>query len=183
MGDWKTDLRKYLAGTGGGAVKKCKCGKTINNPKYDLCYDCNQKSRGTEAALQPPKLPDGYLEGGYFDEKKEKKYIKEAVFISWAKDVSAALRQQGMSPTAIRNFFNKLRAVEFKYKVGKDFDLARQDIFSFCRDVKYTENRGVTPALFTAFIEQNVELAKQDPLHFKAFVEHFQSVIAYYKSK
>lgn len=183
MGDWKTDLGKYSSGTGGGAVKKCKCGKSINNPKFDLCYDCSQKARSPEAVPQSASLPVGYLEGGYFEEKNGKKYIKEAVFIGWAKDISAGLRQQGLSPTSIRNFFNKLRAVEFKYKVSKDFDLAKQDIYSFSRDVKYTENRKVTPTLFTEFIERNAELAKRDPLHFKAFVEHFQSVIAFYKEK
>ncbi|MEI6125150.1 MAG: type III-A CRISPR-associated protein Csm2 [Pseudomonadota bacterium] len=184
------DIKSQLQNRGGtsetGGTKKCsKCGKPLKDPKFTLCFSCNQAERGANqnSTGGDRGLAHDYLEGGYFDEKNGKKYIKEAVYITWAQDVSAALRNQNMSPTAIRNFFNKLRAVEFKYKVNKDFDLAKQDLFAFCRDVKYTENRSVTPALFTIFIEKNIELAKVDSLHFKAFIEHFQSVIAYFKNK
>ncbi len=185
MRDWKSDLaKKHGDGKGGGEVKKCKCGKTISNPKFDLCYDCSQKARGSQQIISNSsgaKLPEGYLQGGYFEEKNGKKYIREEVFVSWAQNVSEALRSSGLLPTAIRKFFTKLRAIEHKYKVSRDFDLVIQDLHSFHRDVKYAESRNVATPLFTGFIEKNSSLAKSDPEHFKAFVEHFQSVIAYYK--
>lgn len=183
MGNLKGELGKHF-GHGDGQ-DRCKCGKP-KKPEFPTCWECSQKARGGGSASFPAaaiRLRDGYLEGGYFDIKNDKKYIKEAVFIKWAQDVSADLKQQGMSPTAIRNFFNKLRAVEYNYKSTKDFDRTRQDIYAFCRDVKYTENRGVTPVLFTSFIEANIAEAKKTVDHFKAFIEHFQSVIAYFKDK
>jgi CRISPR type III-A-associated protein Csm2 len=185
MRDWKSDLAKrHGDGKGGGVVKKCKCGKSISNPKFDLCYDCSQKARSSHQGtsfIGSAKLPEGYLQGGYFEEKNGKKYIREEVFVSWAQNVSEALKASGLAPTAIRKFFTKLRAIEHKYKVSRDFDLAVQDLHSFHRDVKYAENREVASPLFTSFIEINSTLAKNSPEHFKAFVEHFQSVIAYYK--
>jgi CRISPR-associated protein Csm2 len=183
MGDMRGELDKHF-GHGGGQ-DKCKCGKP-KKQEFPTCWECSQKARGgghASSSTATIKLRDGYLEGGYFDIKNGKNYIKEAVFIKWAQDVSADLKQQGMSPNAIRNFFNKLRAVEYNYKSTKDFDRTRQDIYTFCRDVKYTENRGVTPLLFTSFIEANIAEAKKDADHFKAFIEHFQSVIAYFKDK
>jgi CRISPR-associated protein Csm2 len=183
MGDMRGELGKHFGH--GNSQDKCKCGKP-KKPEFLTCRECSQKARGggnAYSAVSAPKLPENYLNGGYFETKNDRNYIKEDVYIKWAKDISISLKQQGMSANAIRNFFNKLRAVEYNYKLNKDFDRTRQDIYAFCRDVKYTENRGVTPVLFTSFIEANITEAKKDGAHFKAFVEHFQSVIAYYKEK
>jgi len=40
-----------------------------------------------------------------------------------------------------------------------------------------------TPHLFSLFIERNIQEAKKGGEHFRAFVEHFQSVVAYFKDK
>ncbi len=184
MRDMKSEMGKSFSQSAGSS-DRCSCGNR-KRPNFPTCYDCAQKgkSNGYQSSNKNSKsLRDGYLAGGYFETKNGRNYIKEDVFIKWAQDISTDLRSEGMSPTAIRNYFNKLRAVEHNYKVTKDFDKTRQDIYSFCRDVKYTENRGVTPELFTKFIDSNIALAKKDPEHFKAFIEHFQSVIAYFKDK
>jgi CRISPR type III-A-associated protein Csm2 len=184
MRDIQTEMGKHF-NKGENRQDKCSCGNP-KDPRFPTCRECSQKARsgGYQSSYKgAATLRDGYLQGGYFDVKNEKHYIKEDVFIKWAVDVSTDLKKQGMSSTAIRNFFNKLRAVEYNYKSTKDFDRTRQDIYAFCRDVKYTENRGVTPELFTKFIEANIAEAKKDDEHFKAFVEHFQSVIAYFKDK
>ena len=186
MGDWKKELSKLSNGKGGGTVKRCKCGNEITRAGSDICYECFKKKRNASnirPSSSPASLPDNYLDGGYFDKKGDKQYLKEAVFIEWPQKVSIALGKQGMSPTALRKFFNKLRAIEAKYKSSMDFDLVKQDIFAFDRDVAYTSGRGVTPPLFKSFIAKNIELAKRDPDNFKGFVEHFQSVIAYFKEK
>ena len=172
-------------------MKKCACGAVIKDERFSQCYACSQKNRGAQhVSSNTPQatiaaLPSGYLSGGYFEFKDGKNYIKEEVFISWAKEISIALKQQNppLTSAAIRRFFSKLRAVEYKYKTNHDFNLAREGIYAFVRDVSYTENRGVTPALFSRFIEANVEQAKKDAEHFRAFVEHFQSVVAYFKDK
>jgi CRISPR-associated protein Csm2 len=187
MNDWQKKLSNhYGGGSGGVSMKKCACGAPIKDERFNQCYQCSQKNRGNQGnayAATVSTLPKGYLEGGYFENKDGKKYIKEEIFITWAREVSAALKAQGLTAAAIRRFFSKLRAVEYKYKTNHDFNLAREGIYAFVRDVSYTENRGVTPALFSRFIEANVEQAKNDAEHFRAFVEHFQSVVAYFKDK
>lgn len=187
MGDFRSQLERHPSNTGGGSVKKCACGREINRPGTDICGVCYKKKQeqGASQGYSAPqvKLRDGYLSGGYFDTRNGKNYIKEDVFIKWAKDVSVDLKQQGLTSAAIRRFFSKLRAVEYKFKINHDFDSAREGLFAFVRDVSYTENRNVTPTLFSQFIGVNIELAKKDADHFRAFIEHFQSVVAYYKDK
>lgn len=167
---------------------KCKdCGKPLKDPKFTYCWDCNAKHKagdgGHVIAPAATGLPKGYLVGGYFETQNGKQYIREEVFIAWAKEVSAALKADGLTPAAIRRFFSKLRAIEYKFKTTRDFNLAREGIYAFSRDVAYTENRGVTKPLFSKFIELNCAEAKKDAEHFRAFVEHFQSVVAYFKEK
>ena len=190
MGDWKKDLGKHSSYSGGGSsVKKCeKCGKPLKDDKFKFCFACNEVMKAGGGGGFPShasKLRDDYLEGGYFDEKNGKNYIKENVFIKWAQEVSSDLKLQSppMTSAAIRRYFSKLRAIEYKYKMNHDFDLAREGIYAFARDVSYTENRNVTPVLFSRFIEKNIAESKKSPEHFRAFVEHFQSVVAYFKDK
>lgn len=183
MGDLKGGLAKHFSPPS-GAAKKCeKCGKPLKNDKFKYCRECNEKMKGGGTHIGVVKLPDGYLYEGYFDVKNGKNYIKEAVFIAWAQELSNSLKQSGLTSAAIRRFFSKLRAIEYKFKMTRDFDLAREGIYAFVRDVTYTENRGVTPPLFSKFIERNVNEAKESPDHFRAFIEHFQSVVAYFKDK
>lgn len=182
MGDWKKELAK-------AGAKGCKiCGKPLKDDKFSYCWDCNEKQKAAGGNVATPSagsagLPKGYLEGGYFVTKNDKNYIREEVFIQWAKGVSSTLKNDGLTSAAIRRFFSKLRAIEYKFKTTNDFDLAREGIFAFSRDVSYTENRGVTKPLFSRFIEMNCQEAKKDAEHFRAFVEHFQSVVAYFKDK
>lgn len=194
MADWKEKLGNHPSYSGGGQMKKCACGREITRPGTDICGVCysKQKQGSNTASTQhtysggsstTATLPKGYLDGGYFETKNSKQYIREEVFITWAKEMSASLKSEGLTPAAIRRFFSKLRAIEYKFKTTRDFDLAREGIYAFSRDVAYTENRGVTKFLFTKFIELNCAEAKKDAEHFKAFVEHFQSVIAYFKEK
>lgn len=190
MGDWKTQLGKHPSNASGGGGKKCAtpgCGKILKDDKFKYCFSCNEAMKsggGTGSAVSASSaLRDGYLSGGYFETKNGKNYIREDVFIKWAREVSSDLRQQGLTSAAIRRFFSKLRAVEYKFKMNHDFDSAREGLYAFVRDVSYTENRNVTPQLFSRFIEANIAEAKKDTEHFRAFIEHFQSVVAYFKDK
>ena len=189
MGDWKKDLSKHPSNSGGEALaKKCACGKDISKPGSDICGVCymrKKNSQGTPhgSTSAGAKLPVGYLDGGYFNTINEKRYIKEEVFITWARVVSNDLKQQGLTSAAIRRYFSKLRAIEYKFKMNHDFNSAQEGLYAFIRDVSYTENRGVTPPLFSRFIETNVTEAKKSSDHFRAFIEHFQSVVAFFKDK
>lgn len=181
MRDLKKELGKHFElNDNVGTTKKCeKCGKPLKDQKFKYCFQCNEMAKREGGAT----LPAGYLVGGYFETKGEKQYIREEVFISWAKEMASALRKQNLTSAAIRRFFSKLRAIEYKYKMDRDFNRAREAIYAFARDVAYTENRGVTPELFSKFIELNISEAKKDSENFKAFIEHFQSVVAYFKDK
>lgn len=179
MGNLQEELEKV------GGTKSCKgCGKPLKDPKYTYCFTCNQKhgtgKDGSDAGSSP-RLPADYLKDGYFKCIDGKNYIREEVFIRWAEDTSASLRRAKMTSAAIRRFFTKLRAIEYKYKMSHDFERAREGIYAFSRDARYAETRKVTPPLFTQFIEANTAEAKKDAEHFRAFIEHFQSVIAYFK--
>lgn len=181
MGDWKQQLQKVET----TSVRKCVCGKIIKKQGEERCYDCYLKAKagsGANVATQSVlTLPKDYLNGGYFEQKDGKGYIKEEVFMSWAKDISTLLAQQGMTASTIRKFFTKLRAIESKFKSTKDFNLARQDMCAFIPAVTYATERGVAPHLFKTFIANNVEIARADEANFMAFIKHFESVIAYFK--
>ena len=195
MGDWKEKLSNHPSYSGGGQMKKCACGNEIKRTNTDICGVCFSKRKQGGNATSPTRdtpsstsfsgvvLPKGYLDGGYFEIKNGKQYIREEVFITWAKEMSASLKAEGLAPAAIRRFFIKLRAIEYKLAMTKDFDRAREGIYAFSRDVAYTEGRGITKPLFSKFIELNCSEAKKDAEHFRAFVEHLQSVVAYFKEK
>ena len=175
MSDWKEKLRSSeFNKVGGGGVKKyCKCGKPINNDKFDTCYDCSKKKHGTAG------LPEGYLSNGYFDEKG---YLREGLFKDEAKEVAKVLAALRMTPTSLRAFYNKLIAIENKYKSSdNNFDLIKPNIYAFERDVAYQVSRGVVSEEFRKFINKNADLAKKGPKEFKGFKEHFLSVLAYFK--
>lgn len=187
-----------------GTCRTEGCNKPTTEERHPFCPDCNRKknqaaagsskvvssgnnkvSVATPPSPVPPSVsgfPENYLPDGYFNKINGKLYIKEEVFTSWAIDVSTKLKLQKMTSTKLRGFFTKLRSVEYRYKeAGRDFERAKEKLYSFKRDAKNSENKGVTPELFTKFIDKNIDLATKDMEHFMAFVEHFQSVIAYFK--
>ena len=61
----------------------------------------------------------------------------------------------------------------------------KEKLYSFYPSAAYAVSRKNTsvPPEFQKFIETNMKLAVKDPKHFKGFVEHFQSVVAYFKEK
>jgi len=185
MSDMKHALEK--AGIKGGgemsAPKKCKCGNTIKDPKFDTCYNCSQKSREVSGysgtSKSNSKIPDNYLKNGYFDNKE---HLREGIFKEEAKEVANVIAAEGMTPTALRVFYNKLKAIESRYKSSKnDFDLIKPNIYAFERDVAYQASRGVVKEEFRKFITINAAIAAKGPKEFKGFIEHFLSVLAYFK--
>lgn len=174
MSDWKDKLKNSgLYKAGGGGMKKCKCGKPIKDERFDTCYDCSKKRHGSAS------LPEGYLANGYFDEKG---YLREGIFKDDAKEVARILAYLRMTPTSLRAFYNKLIAIENKYKAsGNNFDIVKPSIYAFERDVAYQVSRGVVSEEFRKFINKNAEFAQKGPKELKGFKEHFLSVLAYFK--
>jgi len=149
------------------------CGKEFEAREayHRLCPDCWGKQR------RGPRFPGDYLKGGYFDEEGQ---VKPAVVDTWAEEVAKVLGRSGITSHQLRRFFNQLRAAEAKLDT-QSFSAVRSDILSLKRDAAYAVGRGVVKDNFKQFIDRNVELAVQDEASFrKGFIEHFQSVLAYF---
>ncbi|MBI5194801.1 MAG: type III-A CRISPR-associated protein Csm2 [Nitrospirae bacterium] len=186
MSDWKDKLRNSGFNKGGGKEMKkicesCKKEFLPKEPHHKTCSDCNKKKyEGTSGLYNSKiKLPDNYLGDSYFDDKG---YLRESIFKEDAKVVVNALAAENMTPTALRAFYNKLKAIENRYKISNnDFDLIKPSLYAFERDVAYQASRGVVRDEFRKFININAELAIKGPKEFKGFIEHFLSVLAYFK--
>lgn len=183
MGDWKTNLSKYSSGTGGGAVKKCKsCGKTIN-PGFDLCRDCNQKARSPETAPQAAKLPDGYLEGGYFNGKGN---LKER-YIAKDGDADIIAKQLGLTKPAmtnhqLRRFYGHVRAAATRLDMTGNFPAVYIDLKKLDPFVSEAKGKGKIPDLFYDFMIKNLKAIRPDHKEdfTYGFLEHFQAVVAFF---
>src|SRR3990170_3650325 len=148
MSDIKRAFEKAgVKGTGGeGMKRKCeKCGNEFvpKEPHHKICHECNRKvCEGLAGADSPKaKLPDDYLTRGYFDENG---YLREGIFKGDAKVVAGVLANLRMTPTSLRAFYNKLKAIENRYKnSNNNFDLIKPNLYTFERDVAYQVSRGV----------------------------------------
>lgn len=187
MSDMKRAFEKAgIKGSGGGAMKKkcMQCGNEFipKEPHHKVCFDCNNKKRYEGASgldKSTPRLSNDYLKDGYFDVNG---YLRDGIFKEDAKEVATVLAGLKMTSTSLRAFYNKLKAIESKYKASNNnFDLIKPNLYAFERDVAYQISRGVVSEEFRKFINKNAELAINGPKEFKGFIEHFLSVLAYFK--
>jgi len=116
----------------------------------------------------------------YFDEKGR---LKKEVFIEDAKRMAEIFSNDNLKYNALRNFYNKIREIEFKLKRNKIFENIKQDIYSLVPLVNYQYNREIVPLSYKNFIEKQVELAVKDEQNFYAFLEYHKSILAYSKEK
>ncbi|RJX27659.1 MAG: type III-A CRISPR-associated protein Csm2 [Dethiobacter sp.] len=175
---------------------KCKaCGKqTMGN--YEYCMQCNIAQRGggptdkdkrkrkdfsssPAEQIKRPGLEEDYLKNGYFNDKG---YLREEIFTSEAMRVAEILSAKGMTRASLRRFYNKLRGIYSRFKDAKNFEEIKAGLYSFYPNVADAISRNSNvPEEFRQFIYTNVGLAVKDSDHLKGFVEHFQSVLAYFK--
>ena len=127
----------------------------------------------------PLTLPDGYLAGGYFDENG---HPLRQLFIGWPEELASRLKQGKMTASALRNFYNEVRIIQ-SIAEGLEFEQVRERIWKLKPRAHYAANRkaGNTPHLFYQFIEANLPHAEQSMKAFKAFVSHFECVVANFK--
>jgi len=164
-------------------VKKCKCGKTINNPKYDLCYDCSKKTRGTGAVPQPSKLPDDYLAGGYFDEQgnlRERYIAKDGDADIIAKQLGWA--RPAMTNHQLRRFYGHVRAAANRLDMTENFSAVYINLKKLDPFVSEAKGKGKIPDLFYDFVIKNIKVIRPDHKEdfTKGFLEHFQAVVAFF---
>jgi len=180
--DGKDDVFVHISDVRGSGIDDLQ-------ERQRVSFDLQSTAKGLSAvnlALEggaPPKplrtggWPADYLEDGYFDEKGN---VKPDLVDTWAEQVAQILGKSGITSHQLRRFFNQLRAIEAKLE-SEDFDAIRSDIHALKRDAAYAVGRGVVKEEFKEFIDRNVELAVLDEDSFrKGFIEHFQSVLAYF---
>jgi CRISPR-associated protein Csm2 len=123
-------------------------------------------------------LGSDYLKDGYFNEG----YLRKEIFTSEAERVAGVLSAKGMSSASLRRFYNKLRGIYSRYNDTKNFEEIKPCLYSLYPNVADAVSRNSNvPEEFRQFINTNLNLAEKDPAHMKGFVEHYQSVLAYFK--
>lgn len=130
-------------------------------------------------ARQPPQLPRGYLQNGYFDSNGN---LWPEVIVQWPDEIARTFRDtREFTATQLRRFFAQARAVE-RTLGSKPFDRLKEDILGLKVFAAASVGRKSAPEIFKAFMDKNVDLAVRSPEDFKrGFLTHFQSVIAYLK--
>lgn len=131
-------------------------------------------------ARQPPQLPRGYLERGYFNSNDN---LWPELIVQWPQEIARIFKNQGLTSNQLRRFFNRARALE-KELGAKTFDRLKEDIQTLKPIAAASVGRKTAPEIFKQFIDKNVDLLirTSDPASFtRGFLTHFQSVVAYLK--
>lgn len=123
-----------------------------------------------------------YLSEGYFDEKGNP---RKELYLDWAEGIATILAREGMTKGALRRFYAQIKGIQPLMNDKQGFEKNKHRLYSIVPLANYGVNRNdsALPEEFKTFIEKNMMLAEKDEKHFKFFVEHFQSVIAYFKEK
>jgi CRISPR type III-A-associated protein Csm2 len=120
-----------------------------------------------------------YLEGGYYKNGK----LRREIYIEWAKEQAKILAEAGMTRAALRRFYAQIKGLQPLMKDEKAFEENKHKLYPIIPLANYATNKeeGKVPVAFKNFIERNIELALENRDNFVAFVEHFQSIVAYFK--
>lgn len=138
---------------------------------------------GSRQTVQPERReyvtsPD-YLRGGYLDNRKNP---RPELITSEADQVAEDLWRADLTYGQARKFYEKARFIQLQLDSKKNFEDQVWRIASLERDAADAVGRRSAPPVFKAFIEKNIVLAKRDEDHFrKGFMQHFQSVLAYFR--
>ena len=172
---------------GGGALgpPRCqKCGKPVKDPKYKLCFECNQKQREGDAGGMPREavLPKGCIFASFYDEGG---HLRREIFIEAAKEASEVFMRANISQTSIRHLFNMLKDMGNRLQADKnlDFGTARETFYKFVRQVEYNVKRQVIHPVFQELAERHLDVSTKNKNEYLGFVEYLTSIVARLKSK
>lgn len=125
------------------------------------------------------ELPEGYLRGGYFDNKGN---IFENYITKWAEDIAKTLGNAypAMTKHQLRRFYNHVKSLEKKLDLTNDYQTINADLKML---VSYAANAAckrpaTIPKFFETFIKRNLETVN-DIKTFRGFVQHFQAVVGF----
>jgi len=156
-----------------------------------VAYSRNARGFTPVEIVSNARLPERYLALGYFErprptpQKENKPILRRDVIIDFPQQLVDLFGkvQPAMTNTALRRFYSKLKAVEAKLFTKVPFEKCLENVYAFERDVAYAANREVVSGAFAAFIVKNVDLSIRDSDSLRAFVEHYQAVIAFGRAK
>lgn len=127
-----------------------------------------------------PKLPEGYLNGGYYKDK-EKSNMKEDYVVKFSKQIAECLSSEGREKnksTQLRKYYDYTIRIKNSLRYENNFDKVLPEIKRLSYFSEYAKTRGKVSNLFVDFINKNVE-AINDTKDFLAFSIHFEAIIAY----
>lgn len=170
---------------GASGPSRCqKCGKPVKDPKYKLCYECNQKQRegGSSELKQEIFLPQECIFSTFYDEKK---YLRREIYIEGAEKAAEAFTKAGITTTSIRNLFYPLKEMANNLKTNKtlEFGFAKDAFFKVHRQIVYNINRKgdkgpVLHPVFKEFVDKHLEIVTNKKEEFLGFVEYLTSIVA-----
>jgi CRISPR type III-A-associated protein Csm2 len=145
---------------------------------------------------RPSDLPEKYLASGYFDDKG---HVRRELFIEWPEQITDALTDFNARPKASKNslraFYSMLRMAKIQFDAqrgqpDKAWGDAKTQLYKLRVAAEYQSTRKVISPLCQKFLFQNIDTVLERgktsddfAQNFNAFVEHFQSVIAYLPEK
>lgn len=152
------------------------------------CLDRRKKERAklpvTTSSKDAITLPVDYLKEGYFDDQG---FLRREIFADEAWQVSLALSNSDLrcplSSSSLRRYYNQLKAIQQTYQTDKDFEHVKVKLYGFLNSVRYAVARNVVPDLFQVFVERNLEFALSNPNAFQAFIQHYESIVAYARNE
>jgi translation initiation factor 2B subunit (eIF-2B alpha/beta/delta family) len=170
--------------SGPSSQPKCqKCGKPLKDPKYKLCYECNQKARSEQAeGGKSLALPASCVFQSFYDDRG---HLRRQIFIEAARELSDLFMKANISQTSIRNLFNLLKDMANRLQADRnlDFGIAQETFYRFVRQVEYNVKRQVLNPIFQEFAERHLNVSTKDRKEFMGFVEYLTSIVARLKSK
>ena len=156
-----------------------------NNKDKGNNYGSNKgfNNRPAQGNYQKPAFPPaGYLQGYYED--PEKLVLKKEYILSFAKDIKNTLEAEGGANrnkrSQIRKFYDYCIRIRDKLDTRGDFSYVAAEFANLDPMASIQKSRNVVSESFYSFISSNVEAVK-DERDFRAFVMHFQAIVAYMK--
>lgn len=136
------------------------------------------KQTGGTSGSAGSGLPQGYLQGGYFDAKGN---LVDKFIIDWAKDIADRLYQGKMKTTQLRKFFGEARRLDTKLELADDFDSIKSEILKLSPYAHEAVKKQKAPPVFEEFMSKNIKVASQNKKNFtEGFLNHFECIIAYF---
>lgn len=144
--------------------------------------DSNNRSNGNRG--ETVGLPEKYLESGYYTDVEKKKMNPDYIVV-YAKNIARSLEKEGGNMknkrTQIRKYYDYCIRVRDKLsRAGNDFSYVEADFAELLPKVSYAKSRSTVTDLFVEFIDKNINAVK-DAKDYRAFLKHFESIVAFMK--